>query len=322
MTRTSKEKGIAAKRKSSEIQDNSTRRKIKFSERGATGVGSKETTATIASSGKQIESVVNPPLRTRSGQKIIAKNLDYDVTISANNNATRSAQKAPTINEQAHKSRGLSKSLKSPKVRNTATEVAFVGGVNHSHDKMRNVNPSHDKMRDARNFDSLDNLLNVQSHLQGGEEEFDGIDVTINPSDDEFTEFEPQLQVQQATTGQQGLVTVNSVHPVMSGPSQEGTAESFISSDSQGLTLDLAKLQQENANLRLLIYELVNQKVQMKLAEVGGQPLQPVRSQDRSDVRTNKPSKCVTGRSNVDVEVMKSPSDTTIYAPALHHQGK
>ena len=82
--------------------------------------------------------------------------------------------------------------------------------------------------------------------------------------------------------------------------------------------LDLVKLQ-ENTNLKLLIEELVNQKVQMKLAEAASDKDQLKPSSEGNN--NNKCGKGISVEKTCITNVIKSPSDTTIYAPALR-QGK
>ena len=306
MAKGDRQKLGASKRKASEddnIPKSGSKRKIKFS-----GKNAKETAEAMTSSGKQSSSsAVKSPLRTRSGRKVKVKQFDYDSTVATNNNATRFAKSTPQT-----------KNCKSVRTR-------VQGGQRSSVSKTPPV--SHDKEHDIRHFNNLDRIR-VESD---GEIEFDGIDVTINPSDDEeFAELERNTEFvhhETVTTpvfdniGNTGTGSVISMDPT----------ETVVGNVPEG-SLDVTKLQQENTNLKMLIDELVNQRVQLKLAEnrlpvpsMSGAVNTTAPAPQIIDQRLQAPTSAKRSKGKIIkpgvLEVVKLPSDTTIYAPALH-QGK
>ena len=116
---------------------------------------------------------------------------------------------------------------------------------------------NHDKQKDASQFSLIDSLNN------GNEAglDFDGIDVTINPSDDEFeqemeqiTEMPAQFRSRSPTNVNWDIQTAESVSSINS-----VTNASNILGEQDPVRL---QLQQENANLKKIIDEMVNQRVE------------------------------------------------------------
>ena len=318
MAKQTRNKACTSKQKSEEMDNMDKQisvpsRKLKFSDEA------EETEDAIMPSGTNF---IPASRMTRSGRKVKASKRFADESISTNNNATKVVTTSSKLGETSqnestskiNKSNAIRsrQSLKSPKVKKAQTG-------SHDHDKTGTAHLDRDKLLDSQIFEDLDHIPN-QDHFDDSDgsnpnipHQFDGIDVTIDASDeDEFLDNEQDVHqsVVLSQTSSQSPTEILNRESVTSGQ--------MIVTNVAG-NLDAVKLQQENASLKLLIDELVNQKVQMKLAEAGVKTTQEGCSNiDQANKGNQKPTKQNSTRGG---DLVKSPSDKTIYAPGLT-QGK
>ena len=143
-------------------------------------------------------------------------------------------------------------------------------------------------MTDSNNFDDL---------LQYDQLD-DGVEVDIHRSDDDLDyEIEVNSQTERSRSPAVGRPNVTDD---VNEPRRAGTDDVMVK--------EYADLKLENANLKKMLEMMVEQRVEQKLAE-GGTPwgIEP----SKTPLRTRHDS---LGKS---ANVAKSPSDTTIYVPAL-----
>ena len=278
-----------------------------------------ETEAAIPSSGKnkKVKQSVKPTVATRtSGRK--RKAVQYEgFETSMNNNAT-------VVEKVSNTSGGNSNSAKKAKSSSTPAkrrEMKIAKPVKSKANQLviENDRVVHDEESDARQFEYLDNL-------DGTRPGSDGIDVSIDASDDEFGEYDNIMGATEHV--ESGL---HSASPVDHGTVDHGTvrrtsankdcgnfvdevrptttAQSNAHFRSTSTDIEVDQLRQENLNLKLLLDEMVNQRVKQKMAE------QQSISGEQNNGRGGKKKNARNMRDNLDIT--KSPSDTTIYIPAL-----